>query len=86
METTKRKYLKAMAALSSVSLGGCVKEGEKMSEDEAEDLLDEVVVGDMGGLKTVRAIDREAGVVLYNCITSQGNGFSALPIEQTDLE
>lgn len=85
---TRREYLAAFATLLGTTVAGCT--GESMSEAEARDILDdETDIGQMSndGDNITRAIDREAGVVLYltGVGLDYGGGLTAVPIDETDL-
>lgn len=84
---TRREYLAAAVTLTGTTLAGCT--GETMSEDEANEVLDDAtVIGELrNGFDVVRAIDRDAGIVLYMAGIGydSGGGLTSVPIEDTDL-
>jgi len=86
---TRREYLAAFATILGTSVAGC--SGDRMSEDEANDVLDDVQsIGRIpnNGDEVTRAIDREAGVVLYlaGIGANYGGGLTAVPIDETPLD
>lgn len=85
---SRRTYLQAFATILGVTIAGCT--GENMSEEDANDVLDDVTeVGRIpnDGNGVTRAVDTEAGVVLYlsGIGAHYGGGLTAVPLEDTDL-
>jgi hypothetical protein len=89
---TRRAYCSAFAVLLGGPVAGCT--GEEMTDEEAHTMLEDIThVGDIsdpestGETQLYRAIDRDAGVVLYVEMTPQhgGGGVTAVPIDETAL-
>lgn len=87
----RRDYLGALATLLGVPLAGCHSEIH-MTEDEAQQQFDDVQefenFGDYD--QAVRAIDEEAGVVIYavsrrSSHAGKGMGMTSVPLEDTTL-
>lgn len=89
----RRRYLSALAALLGTSVAGCATQGDpSMTQDEAEQQFDDVQeFEDFGAYDSaVRAVDKEAGVVIYAATNAshhagQGMGLSCIPLDDTDL-
>lgn len=78
----RREFVAAVASLSITSIAGCADQPQNMSQEEIE--WTELTYDDKSGSPFYRAVDREAGVVIYANEWAEA-GFEIIPIEQTDL-
>lgn len=76
------KAVRAAAESAAAAFGGAFEAGEIPPRPS----LDWKKVDDTAGYRLKRAIDYEAGVVLYREVKSEKMGLAAVPIDQTDLD
>jgi len=76
----RRQFVASVSSLTITSIVGCADQPQNMTEQEIEwtELSD-------GHREMYRAIDREAGVVIYADSTINAGGMGVVPVEDTDL-
>jgi len=78
----RRQFVAAVSSLSITSIAGCADQPQNMNQEEIE--WTTLTYDDEPGPNFYRAVDRNAGVVIYSNKYAE-SGFEIIPIEETDL-
>lgn len=81
-----RTFLTALGTAMLTISAGCASDADE--EDIMSELTDvtKLKENEFGGPNVTRFVDREAGVVLYESWDGAGEGVTAIPLSETDLE